>query len=459
MATSPDYALVAGAGSNGGKVGACASKKKCALMAVATIAVTRFTTLPPGRNSVCGPHYTPANLIGLTWLPGCRWGPHTDAEFDRCGGGCFDSEFIRHIENFYDTNGWQAVSFQSRNGSRGQDQVELKGWYIPPSGAATGNGTAPRVVVQHGWGENANKFEAQVTGFMLASAGFGVIIPSLRDHCLSAASSHKSLAWGWDYPLDVLGAWDYAVKDPENKLGGELPPDQVGMVGFSMGAFLSMGAFAYEDKVAAVWADSPPYSVKEMVAWTIEQEMGSHFLGAVPLAMEKMALLDQDVLHIDPEERLNSSTPRPVMIVYNQNDGIVPNAQPKQYVKLLNDLGFPVEEWSTKTKCDSDFRKIVILEQPVEYRERLCNFFTKAFNQSSDRCASLSPIGTATTNGTNTTVAMTNVTSGNATTNDTNTTVAMTNATSGNATTNGTTNVLPTTTTTTTTTVIARLAK
>ena len=61
-----------------------------------------------------------------------------------------------------------------------------------------------------------------------------------------------------DYHLDLLGAWDYAVADPDGLLGGELEEDQVGIMGFSKGGYGAAIAMGLEPRISACWIDSAP---------------------------------------------------------------------------------------------------------------------------------------------------------------------------------------------------------
>lgn len=371
----------------------------CVLAVLAILAILglsykladELTQLSPSVDEGCAANVTPDNAIAFNGLPGCTPGNKTDVDFDICGSTCFNHELIRHIESFYVENTWKLVSFKSRVVKTGQETVDLKAWYIPPSEKAKGIGLAPRVVVQHGTHQNANDFEAQVAAFMLASAGFGVIVPSLRDHCLSKSSGHKSMSWGWDYPLDTLGAWDFARDDPTGEMGGPLPADQVGILGFSMGGYLAMSAFGTDQRIPAVWADAPVYSVHDM----LEHSLPFPWLSPVvtPIAWYFAGLKAGQLSYFNPKESLPSGDDkgRKVMIHYNPRDTTIPESQPKKYVDLLKQypVKYPKVEsspWVKNVTCNKETHRVTMLKHPSLYREALCTFFGDAFGQDLARC-------------------------------------------------------------------------
>jgi len=335
----------------------------------------------------------------ITWLPGCREGNKTDQELDECGKSCFNSTFISQIESFYASNGFKMVSFNSRSGPEGQKVVQIKAWWIPPApGFNTSGGTPPRVVVSHGTNQNQQKFEALIAGFLLSSAGFGVLLPSLRDHGYSGESPHGKFSWGWDYPYDILGAWDYATDDPDNLMGGALPSDQVGLMGFSMGGFTAVNAFGLEHQVPAVWADAPVFSVKDILLHEMRKALGP--LGDLGIEFA-WAFGNNDVqLHFNHPAKVLPAGPnekRKVYLVHNTDDNTVPTDQHEKLVNLLTDHPEKYtlnDSWVKAAECNGDTHRILHLKYASEYRHKLCMFWTDVFSLTQDRCAdgSMEPI-------------------------------------------------------------------
>jgi len=349
-----------------------------------------ISTLPLETRTDTEVGVDPTNAMRQTWLPGCAEGAKTDAEIDSCGKSCFNSTLIAQMESFYTSSNFKLVSFNSRAGPAGQNVVQIKAWWIPPApGINSGAGTPPRVVVGHGTNQNQNKFETQVAGFLLASAGFGVLIPSYRDHGYSGDSQHGRFSWGWDYPYDILGAWDYAKSDPDGLLGGALPSEQVGVMGFSMGGFTALNAFGAEHEVPAVWADAPVFSVKDILLKELRSRVGP--LGDLSLELAWAFANSQVELHYNHPAGLLPAGPdvqRRVYIVQNTEDTTVPTSQQEKLLHFLEEhpQKYRGDAWFMAAECNGDTHRILHLKYPSEYRERLCLFWTHVFGLSSGRC-------------------------------------------------------------------------
>jgi len=348
------------------------------------------TELPADRRSDTEAGLNPTNVMRHTWLPGCGKGNKSNEQLDKCGGSCFNSNFISQIESFYASNGFEEVQFNSRPGPAGQGVVQIKAWWIPPAGNHSGTGPAPRIVVCHGTEQNQNKFEAQIAGFLLAAAGFGVLLPSLRDHGYSGDSSHGLFGWGWDYPYDLLAAWDYAKTDPAGVLGGSLPSAQVGLMGFSMGAFTALNALGAEPEVPALWSDAAVFSVKDILLDKARKVLGFVADLAIEFAwgfanskLEPHYNHPAGLLPQGPDKK------RKVYIVQNSDDNTVPTNQQDELISLLKEhpqkytlSGY----WLKPGICNEDAHRILHLKHPSEYRERLCLFWSDVFGLSQDRC-------------------------------------------------------------------------
>ncbi|OLQ10945.1 hypothetical protein AK812_SmicGene5257 [Symbiodinium microadriaticum] len=72
-----------------------------------------------------------------------------------------------------------------------------------------------------------------------------------------------------DLFLDVLGAWDFAVEDPEGLLGGPLEKRKVGVMGISMGGLAAFTAFGYEPDIPAAWIDAGVYDLQDELSFQI----------------------------------------------------------------------------------------------------------------------------------------------------------------------------------------------
>jgi len=278
----------------------------------------------------------------------------------------------------------------------------LTGWWLP---APTGGATAPRIVLQHGFQENSNHYRQMYAAYMLRSLGFSVLMNNFRDHGYSASSSQQIAMWGDDsYTCDLLGAWDYAKNDPDGVLGGSLPASQVGLMGFSLGAFTTANAFGKEGEIPAAWIDGSffrPDSVFQFGAQQALDGMGIGFLGGLFLdgvwSDLKDQAADQGVLWNQnlPEKNLplGPDTQRPTYLVANTDDTTIPNAGPdSDFAQLLATFEalpskYDVEgTFVTSGMCQGIDHVIDHLRAFDEYSSRACNFWRPVFGLSANTC-------------------------------------------------------------------------
>jgi hypothetical protein len=313
---------------------------------------------------------TPANMTQHQYFPACT------------------SPLLRKaMARFNAKHDWKLVSFRSRSGHYGQSTAVLKAWWLPVK-----DRDAPRVVIVHGNEANFNHFSVQVSAYLLRSMGFAVLLPNLRDHGNSDASVHRHLSWGWDYHLDVLGAWDYAVHDPQGQLGGKLSERHVSLMGFGIGAFASAIAFGLESKIPALWLDSVIFRPIEMLRWHL-----SHLVGPLAPAFTGVAwyaatyFAGVNITHMSPERALQlPHEKRYVAISHNRRDTVVPVSQVDEFVALIAELPlYSIEEQYIRdvTGCGRyDTHVVLPVWKPDDIRRRMCEFWSGAFGRFSQEC-------------------------------------------------------------------------
>lgn len=325
---------------------------------------------------------TPHNVTTYEWWPGCTGDPGTsltsDANFSNCGTVCCNCQMVPSFRTLNSQSDYMAVEFMSRKGPDGQDDVKLTGWWLPAPGVAAGG---PVVVVQHGMGGTINSARPSMAAFLLRSSGFSVFTGNLRDHGTSGQSSHKKQSWGWDYPLDTLGAWDYVVNDPDGVLGGPRDPSKVGLMGMSLGGFVSSIAFGVEHRAPALWLDGAVFDPQDLMV--AKSPLGAFTKILLPLSWW---IVDQmvgvDMRHNLPSTALATgpSTKRPVMIVQSKDDSSVPWSMAEDFVKILaeGDRYAVSKEFDWGGKCGNDDHNMLFWIEPEAYRRSLCTFWSRA---------------------------------------------------------------------------------
>ncbi|CAE7276735.1 unnamed protein product [Symbiodinium sp. CCMP2592] len=200
-------------------------------------------------NADDGPMYTPENVTDTLGV----WAPE-----------CTSTQLLEAFREFSAAQPFSLVTFRSRPGKEGQETLNLKAWWLPAPGD---DGSTPRIIVQHGNNVDFNDNTVMLTAYLLRSIGFSVLLPNHRHHGIHRVG--QRIRWGYDLFLDVLGAWDFAVEDPEGLLGGQLDKRKVGVMGISMGGLAAFTAFGYEPDIPAAWIDAGVYDLQDELSFQI----------------------------------------------------------------------------------------------------------------------------------------------------------------------------------------------
>eukprot|EP00931_Biecheleriopsis_adriatica_P104129 TRINITY_DN78865_c0_g1_i1.p1 TRINITY_DN78865_c0_g1~~TRINITY_DN78865_c0_g1_i1.p1 ORF type:complete len:452 (+),score=44.01 TRINITY_DN78865_c0_g1_i1:66-1421(+) len=348
------------------------------------------------------PPLSPATIPEYIFWPGCTeigFGSKNKTYLAECAPPCYSPKLIPAIQAFNTNNGvGKLVTYKSRKDLNGET-VTLTGWWLPGDKTNLPNGTlAPRIVYTHGFTSNSNKFPATISAYYLRSLGFDVLINNLRDHGYSSNTSLGITTWGYVYHYDVLGAWDYLLQDPDGIFGGSLPASQVGIMGGSMGAFVSINAFTLEKDVPAAFCDAPPGRPQDVFFFGASQSdiPGAPQLVQVPGVGQLIWfwMVTRAGVDIEAREPLTDipSGPlgkRPIALVANKPDLTVPFTDVEEIAELIKQ--FPeqydlMEPFYTDGVCNTTNHLVSTLLESTKYREYLCNFWTNAFNLSKSRC-------------------------------------------------------------------------
>jgi pimeloyl-ACP methyl ester carboxylesterase len=251
--------------------------------------------------------------------------------------------------------------------------------------------------LQHGNNANANSRMVVFAAYLLRSFGVDVLIPSLRSHGLSQPGFDK-VTWSYEYVFDTLGAWDYAVKDPDGVLGGSRPPSKVGLMGFSMGAYLVSSALGIDANVPAVWADGGVWTVNGMAKLTVAPYLGPLAVVVAPI-MTWFAKLwaGVDITKNSPPETLplGPDTRRKVAVVTSTLDSFVPPEETFRFSDFVESNPAKYElvlKLAMPTICNGNAHCSVEFVHPIQYREQLFLFWDKVFNLGAESGLSISSL-------------------------------------------------------------------
>lgn len=342
------------------------------------------------------PPLNPQTLPSYIWWPGCNSiGAKTPEYLAKCSLPCFSPNLIPAATNFSNMHTWRQVTYPSRTDSNGKI-YSLTGWLLPGEKANLAPGhLAPRVAINHGFSSNSNKWALTMSAYYLRSMGFDVLLNNLRGIGYSQNTSLDITTWGYEYHYDLLGAWDYLKADPENILGGPQPATKVGIMGFSMGAFIALNAFTFDQTVPAVWADSPPLSPRDAFLFGAMQSPLAPLL-KIPGVGSLTFMWVSNKAGIDLEARTPKKdiptapdVKRPVQLAANLQDKTVSADDVKEIASLISqypnkyNMSQPIY---TDTLCNGQNHIVSGLIEPDLYRQRLCEFFTTSLGEPQSIC-------------------------------------------------------------------------
>lgn len=244
--------------------------------------------------------------------------------------------------------------------------------------------------------------------YLLREMGFSCLAVSARGFGYSGQSKkHPHMeTWGFDDFLDGLGAWDFAVNDPDNALTdaenmteGPMDPSQVGIMGFSKGAFTASIAFGLEKRIPAAWIDSGPFQGIEGVMSSFIDDFIPPGLNPARGALAHLLMWWMNrQSHVENfkyypskalKEQCDTTTqPRPVLVAHDQLDKGVPPASSAALVQFLGGLPrcFSAFTYNAYGNCAGDAHHEEMWMNPETTRQKACAFWSHAFKRNASLC-------------------------------------------------------------------------
>ena len=235
--------------------------------------------------------------------------------------------------------------------------LTIRGWYAPPR-----RPDGPVVIVVHGYNACRRDWSVLLPAGMLHGAGFGVLLPDLRNHGDSDIDDGRWAGGAKEY-LDVLGAWDWL------RARG-VPASRIGLFGVSLGAATVTIATGEESAVAATWADSS-YATFTVAAAEYAGSKGYPEWVAGPAIPIGRLLGDTALGTHDPIDEVLHLRGRPFFIVHGLADTTIrPHNAIDLAVAALKG-GTSVEPWLVPG-AEHVQEMLLVTER---YRTRLLAFF------------------------------------------------------------------------------------
>jgi fermentation-respiration switch protein FrsA (DUF1100 family) len=255
----------------------------------------------------------------------------------------------------------EPVTFPSR-----EPGISLGGWYF--SASANGwpsNGCT--LIFSHGYSQNRQEphLPALSLAAGLLNAGFDVLMFDFRN---AGQSTGALTTIGLKEQEDLLGAIDYVA---ENK-----PGQAIGLIGFSMGAATSLLVGGRDDRVRAVVADSPFYSLREYLEENLPKWTGlPRFPFNWVILTFTPVLLRANPSDVKPYEAVKRAN-KPILFIHGTDDQTVPHENSERLRQLAADAGSAL--WLVPGA--GHVRSYAMY--PEEYTNRVVAFFRQALRES-----------------------------------------------------------------------------
>ena len=236
--------------------------------------------------------------------------------------------------------------------------ITVAGWYV-----AAADPEAPAIIVVHGHTSCRREGGVLLAAGMLHQHGFSVLLMDLRDHGDSTLEDGR-FAGGTDEHRDVLGAWDWLQSEKD------VPPEQIGLVGFSLGAATVTIAGGEEPRVAAVWADSGYADIREAIRAELDRNGYPTILAPAGVAMARI-LSGDDLASFSPLAGARKMGGRALFVTHGTDDGRLSVEYARELTEAARTSGARVESWIVPGAGHTQ----AITLHPAEYEQRLERFF------------------------------------------------------------------------------------
>lgn len=231
------------------------------------------------------------------------------------------------------------------------DGIKLRGWWID-------KGSNKTVIPLHGYTSSRWGFYIVPVIEALAREGYNVLAFDFRAH---GESEGKHTTIGDKEFMDVLSAIDWIkMHHPERA-------EKIGLIGYSMGAILTIRGLAEEERVNAGIADSPPIYIDKTGA------RGLRYFANLPewiytfvKPFTKLFSKGREINPIEYADRIK----KPLLLIAGERDPLVKVDEVQEFYEKNRMINPNIELWITE---GAHVRTIAI--KPEEYKKKVLEFF------------------------------------------------------------------------------------
>jgi len=238
-------------------------------------------------------------------------------------------------------------------------ELILNGWFL------TSDKTEKVIIMVHGNG--ANRDDPTIGTLDIAAAlvehGYNVLMFDLRG---CGESEGAMVSGGYHEKKDVLGAVEYVRKRGFN---------DIGVMGFSLGAVSSLLAAAETEDIDAVVADSSYADLNDIMEPEFSKRTHAPQGLLRPILFMIRVMFGVDFSAIRPIDCVSEITPRPIFFIHGEEDDTIPVEHAE---RLYQAAGNPLNRlWIVP---DTNHTRAYIT-QPDEYVSRVAEFFDSALKK------------------------------------------------------------------------------
>jgi uncharacterized protein len=258
----------------------------------------------------------------------------------------------------YTMSPYETVRFPSRDAG-----IEVAGWWVVK------DPSAPAVIVVEGGRGCKNSIAALAPAGTLWRNGFNVLLIDLRDTGDSTYEDGRSAMGNEEYQ-DVLGAWDWLVKEKG------LDPAKIGVFANSLGGATALYAFSEEPRVAALFLQSTFGNLREVLADELRRNGYPTFLVPSAILMGRVIGGDNLVAH-NPLDAIRKAGTRSVYIAHTRADTRIDVNQSEQLAAAAQAAGVNVTSWFP----EKGEHVQMPAAYPEEFEQRVVDFFRGALGR------------------------------------------------------------------------------
>ena len=229
----------------------------------------------------------------------------------------------RHYLQEYTFSPWELEVDFEPVAFRAQDGVMIRGWWLPRPNSGQ--------VVVGCTGHRGAKHELLGIGSGLWRAGNNVLLFDFRGR---GESDLAACSLAYHEMIDLDAAVDYAAS--------RVPDGRIGVVGYSMGAAVSLLVAAREPRIRAVVADSPFASMRDVVGFALaRRRIPLHPTLSIVDSVNRLRY-GYALAAVEPLAAVPAIAPRPLLLIHGTDDTIIPIAHSRE---LFEAAGEPKELW------------------------------------------------------------------------------------------------------------------